>query len=175
MGKIRRRSKCPKCGSLNVIKWGVQCGCQRYKCKDCGNCFTQTRQDVVSQTSFYGFGSGYPGNNASRISPKKAVIVPDNSVAGPTAILLRLLSGRYSEKRNYCRFFGRRPLRTWQGRPLFRSHPRDARAPLRGLAWLLSRGSHLPLSQRPSASLYMQIVIFRILVWPANTTSYAMC
>ena len=130
----------------------MQCGCQRYKCKDCGNCFTQTRQDVVSQTSFYGFGSGYPGNNASRISPKKAVIVPDNSVAGPTAILLRHLSGRYSEKRNYCHFCGRRPLRTWQGRPLFRSQPRDARAPLRGLAWLLSRGSHLPLSQRPSAS-----------------------
>jgi hypothetical protein len=58
----------------------------------------------VPQTVFYGFGSGYPGNNVSRISPKKAVIVPDNSVAGPTAILLRLLSGRYSEERNYCHF-----------------------------------------------------------------------
>jgi hypothetical protein len=59
---------------------------------------------LVRITVFYGFGSGYPGSNASRISPKKAVIVPDDSVAGSTAILLGHLSGKYSEKRNYCHF-----------------------------------------------------------------------
>ena len=29
--KIRRRQRCPKCGSLYVIKWGVRDGAQRFK------------------------------------------------------------------------------------------------------------------------------------------------
>ena len=29
--KIRRRQRCPKCGSLDVIKWGVRDGAQRFK------------------------------------------------------------------------------------------------------------------------------------------------
>ena len=55
MGKIRRRSRCPKCGSLNVIKWGIQCDCQRYKCKDCLSCFTPTRPDVSASNRFIWF------------------------------------------------------------------------------------------------------------------------
>lgn len=30
-----RRVRCPYCGFLDVIKWGKQCGYQRYKCKNC--------------------------------------------------------------------------------------------------------------------------------------------
>lgn len=55
MGKIRRRCRCPKCGTLNVIKWGIQCGCQRYKCKDCGKCFTPSRADVSASNRFVWF------------------------------------------------------------------------------------------------------------------------
>ena len=32
--KIRRRQRCPKCGSLDVIKWGVRDGAQRFKCRN---------------------------------------------------------------------------------------------------------------------------------------------
>lgn len=28
--KIRRRQRCPKCGSLDIIKWGVRGSVQRY-------------------------------------------------------------------------------------------------------------------------------------------------
>ncbi len=39
MSKIRRRKKCPKCGTLDIIKWGIQANHQRYKCKNCGHSF----------------------------------------------------------------------------------------------------------------------------------------
>ena len=55
MGKIRKRSRCPKCGSLNIIKWGVRSGHQRFKCKDCQNCFTPTRPDVSAANRFVWF------------------------------------------------------------------------------------------------------------------------
>lgn len=55
MGKNSKRSRCPKCNSLNVIKWGIQCGCQRFKCKDCGTCFTPTRPDVSASNRFVWF------------------------------------------------------------------------------------------------------------------------
>ena len=29
--KIRRRLRCPNCGSLDVIKWGIRNGIQRHK------------------------------------------------------------------------------------------------------------------------------------------------
>ncbi|MBQ3438889.1 MAG: IS1595 family transposase, partial [Bacteroidales bacterium] len=35
MSKIRRRQRCPKCSSLNIIRWGSREGHQRYKCRDC--------------------------------------------------------------------------------------------------------------------------------------------
>lgn len=44
--KIRRRLRCPKCGSLDVIKWGVRNGTQRYKCNDCKSLFTSRRKDI---------------------------------------------------------------------------------------------------------------------------------
>ena len=32
--KIRRRLRCPNCGSLGVIKWGIRNGIQRHKGQD---------------------------------------------------------------------------------------------------------------------------------------------
>ena len=55
MGKIRKRNRCSECGSLNVIKWGVRSGHQRFKCKDCQNCFTPTRPDVSAANRFVWF------------------------------------------------------------------------------------------------------------------------
>lgn len=55
MGEKGKRSRCPKCGSLNVIKWGAQCGCQRFKCKDCGTSFTPKRPDVSLSNRFVWF------------------------------------------------------------------------------------------------------------------------
>lgn len=55
MGEKGKRSRCPKCGSLNVIKWGTQCGCQRFKCKDCGTSFTPKRPDVSLSNRFVWF------------------------------------------------------------------------------------------------------------------------
>ncbi|MCQ2336613.1 MAG: transposase [Paludibacteraceae bacterium] len=47
-----RTERCPKCGSLSVIKWGRQKGHQRYKCKECGNMFTHRRKDVSKGNRF---------------------------------------------------------------------------------------------------------------------------
>lgn len=55
MGSKSRRSRCPECGSLNVIKWGTRSGCQRFKCKDCQCCFTPSRPDVTAANRFVWF------------------------------------------------------------------------------------------------------------------------
>ena len=44
--KIRRRLRCPSCGSLDALKWGVRNGVQRYKCRNCQSLFSASR--VVS-------------------------------------------------------------------------------------------------------------------------------
>lgn len=41
-----RRERCPHCGFLEVIKWGHQCGHQRYKCKNSGSLFTFLQKTV---------------------------------------------------------------------------------------------------------------------------------
>lgn len=46
MSKIRRRQRCPKCGSLNIIRWGSREGHQRYKCRDCGTSFIKHKEGV---------------------------------------------------------------------------------------------------------------------------------
>lgn len=46
MSKIRRRQRCPKCGSLNIIRWGLREGHQRYKCCDCGTSFVKHKEGV---------------------------------------------------------------------------------------------------------------------------------
>ena len=46
MAKIRRRQRCPKCGSLNIIRWGTREGHQRYKCRDCGATFVKHKEGV---------------------------------------------------------------------------------------------------------------------------------
>lgn len=41
-----RKFRCWSCGSLAVIKWGVQQGKQRFKCKNCGIFFTRVNRHV---------------------------------------------------------------------------------------------------------------------------------
>ncbi len=46
MPKIRRRQRCPQCGSLNIIRWGLREGRQRYRCQDCGSSFVKHKEGV---------------------------------------------------------------------------------------------------------------------------------
>ena len=50
-----RRERCPHCGFLAAIKWGRQCGHQRYKCKNCGSLFTFRRKDISKVNRFVWF------------------------------------------------------------------------------------------------------------------------
>ena len=50
-----RRERCPYCGFLDVIKWGKQCGHQRFKCKNCGSLFTFRRKDISQKNRFIWF------------------------------------------------------------------------------------------------------------------------
>ncbi|MBO7108259.1 MAG: transposase [Verrucomicrobia bacterium] len=51
----KRHERCPFCGFLDTIKWGVQSGHQRYKCKNCGSLFTARRKDVSRNNRFVWF------------------------------------------------------------------------------------------------------------------------
>ena len=53
--KIRRRLRCPKCGSLDNIKWGARSGIQRYKCGECGHMFSARRKEITSSNRFIWF------------------------------------------------------------------------------------------------------------------------
>ena len=55
MQKIRRHQRCPKCSTLNVIRWGIQNGHQRFRCKECGIMFTPRRPDISSANRFVWF------------------------------------------------------------------------------------------------------------------------
>ena len=55
MPKIRRRQRCPKCGSLNIIRWGTRDGHQRYKCRDCGASFVKHKEGVRKSNRFVWF------------------------------------------------------------------------------------------------------------------------
>jgi transposase-like protein len=55
MLKIKKRFRCPNCGSLNIIRWGVRSHHQRYKCNDCGSCFVKHREDVSLNNRFVWF------------------------------------------------------------------------------------------------------------------------
>ena len=52
--KIRRRLRCPQCGSLDSIKWGVRDGVQRYKCS-CGYLFSARRKEITASNRFVWF------------------------------------------------------------------------------------------------------------------------
>ena len=56
-----RRVRCPYCGFLDVIKWGKQCGHQRYKCKNCDSFFTHRREDISKRNRFIWFKSWIRG------------------------------------------------------------------------------------------------------------------
>lgn len=55
MSKIRRRQRCPKCGSLDIIRWGVRAGHQRYKCSNCGSLFVVHHEYVSERNRFVWF------------------------------------------------------------------------------------------------------------------------
>lgn len=50
-----RKTRCPYCGFLDVIKWGKQSGHQRYKCKNCKVLFTFRRKDIELANHFVWF------------------------------------------------------------------------------------------------------------------------
>ena len=50
--KIRRRQRCPECGSLDVIKWGIRNGIQRLKCRNCKLLFSSRRKDISKSNRF---------------------------------------------------------------------------------------------------------------------------
>ena len=50
--KIRRRQRCPECGSLDIIKWGVRNGKQRLKCRNCKSLFSARRKDISKSNLF---------------------------------------------------------------------------------------------------------------------------
>ena len=53
--KIRRRLRCPQCGSLDSIKWGIRNEIQRYKCNECGYLFSARRKDITTSNRFVWF------------------------------------------------------------------------------------------------------------------------
>ena len=62
--KIRRRLRCPKCGSLDNIKWGARDGIQRFKCNDCGYLFSSRRKEITSANRFVWFKKWVSGKMA---------------------------------------------------------------------------------------------------------------
>lgn len=77
-GKIRRRQRCPECGSLQVIKWGVRNSVQRYKCIDCLALFSSRRKDISRSNRFPWFRKWVSGKmtvgeiaDASGYSPRQ--------------------------------------------------------------------------------------------------------
>lgn len=54
MGKTKKK-RCWGCHSLDVIRWGMQGGKQRFKCKNCGLFFTSTNRGVSRQNRFVWF------------------------------------------------------------------------------------------------------------------------
>ena len=55
MSKIRRRQRCPKCRSLDIISWGIRGNHHRYRCNNCSTCFTTHREDVSKNNRFVWF------------------------------------------------------------------------------------------------------------------------
>ncbi len=54
MAKTRQK-RCPECGFLGAIKWGIRSGHQRYYCKNCESYFTSVRKDISAQNRFVWF------------------------------------------------------------------------------------------------------------------------
>lgn len=49
------KTRCPNCGFLDTIKWGIRSGHQRYKCQNCNTLFTPRRKDVSMRNRFVWF------------------------------------------------------------------------------------------------------------------------
>ena len=55
MPKNKKHFRCPKCGSISIIRWGVRGHHQRYKCTNCGSCFVKHREDISQINRFVWF------------------------------------------------------------------------------------------------------------------------
>jgi len=55
MTKIRRRQRCPRCGSLDIIRWGIRSEHQRYRCSNCGSLFVVHHEYVSDRNRFVWF------------------------------------------------------------------------------------------------------------------------
>ena len=53
--KIRRRLRCPNCGALDTLKWGVRNGVQRYRCRNCQSLFSARRNEISKSNRFIWF------------------------------------------------------------------------------------------------------------------------
>ena len=49
------KTRCPNCGFLETIKWGIRSGHQRYKCQNSNTLFTPCRKDVSMRNRFIWF------------------------------------------------------------------------------------------------------------------------
>lgn len=54
MSRIKKE-RCPFCGFLDTVKFGIRYGHQRYRCNNCGSYFTKRRKDVSKQNRFVWF------------------------------------------------------------------------------------------------------------------------
>lgn len=52
---MAKKKRCWACNSLDVIRWGIQAGKQRFKCKNCNILFTSNRKDQVYTNRFIWF------------------------------------------------------------------------------------------------------------------------
>lgn len=113
--KIRRRIRCPQCGSLDVIKWGVRNGVQRHKCRSCKTLFSSRRKDISKSNRLPWFrkwvlgkmsveelsaASGYSSRQLHRWFDEYLEEYPTWSIKTTTPIYLLIDGTYYSD--NHC-------------------------------------------------------------------------
>lgn len=113
--KIRRRIRCPQCGSLDVIKWGVRNGVQRHMCRSCKTLFSSRRKDISKSNRLPWFRkwvlgkmsveelsavSGYSSRQLHRWFDKYLEEYPTWSIKTTTPIYLLIDGTYYSD--NHC-------------------------------------------------------------------------
>lgn len=113
--KIRRRQRCPECGSLDVIKWGIRNGIQRLRCRNCKSLFSVRRKDISKTNRFPWFrkwvsgrmtieeisaSSGYSGRQLHRWFDEYLDEYPTWTIETHTPVYLLIDGTYYSD--NHC-------------------------------------------------------------------------
>ena len=119
--KIRRRQRCPECGSLDVIKWGIRNGIQRLRCRNCKSLFSVRRKDISKTNRFPWFrkwvsgrmtiedisaSSGYSGRQLHRWFDEYLDGYPTWTIKTHTPVYLLIDGTYYSD--NHCLYTGRK-------------------------------------------------------------------